>query len=138
MDRSDAPSLELLRIDPAVHRNFVRWNAVPTPRETTGFMEAFTGRSGFRPGFNALVDVRNVSVNAKALQLRNLATARAKATSLKQIGKRAFVVSDDMSFGVMRMYFVMHENTPGNYAVFRAFPDAMQWIDIPENYCLPF
>ncbi|MBW1883985.1 MAG: hypothetical protein JRG89_16360 [Deltaproteobacteria bacterium] len=62
---------------------------------------------------------------------------RAAANIDSEIGsgsKLALVATRDLFFGFSRMYEILRDESPVEVGVFRSLPEAVQWLDLPDDY----
>ena len=84
----------------------------------------------FRPGFNQIVDFRDVT----EIQVTS-ATVR-EMVHLSPFGKgsrRALLVNNDVVFGLTRMYQILMEQAPDEVAIFRDEDVALKWLGVAND-----
>lgn len=85
-------------------------------------------------GFDELVDVRGVErfVGATAERARTIARLSASSDRPGEPpGRMAIVVSDELGFGLARMYESVRDTTPGSnkqIKIFRDHDEALRWV----------
>ena len=85
------------------------------------------------PTKNILWDLRNASVNEiRYEEARELAFFASIIDHRKLIGRTAIVASDDVVFGVSRMFGAFIDNTALVFEIFRDFDKAYKWITEDE------
>ncbi len=58
-------------------------------------------------------------------------------TEVREQRRLALIVSDDLSFGLGRMYGSLTDDEPGDLArarAFRSFDEASEWLGLPADY----
>jgi len=101
-------------------------NGALTKEDLLGQMERLSKDPDFNPEFCQVVDFTQITAvevepeDVRQLAQRNLFSPRSR---------RAFVVKDDLQFGLARM-FEIHRELRGETGirVFRSFDEAMDWI----------
>ncbi len=85
----------------------------------------------FRPDFKQLVDCRT----ATAIDLTGEQVSELAGRSILSVGtRRAFVVSNDLQFGLTHMFAAYRENRGEKDArVFREMRDALAWLGLPAD-----
>jgi hypothetical protein len=80
------------------------------------------------PGFSELIDLREASATSiSAEDVRAIASA-----PLDPAARRAFVVPDDLMFGLARMFATLREleQVPEDINVFRKIEEAETWLNL--------
>jgi hypothetical protein len=101
-------------------------DGVLTKEDLWGHMERLSKDPDFNPGFCQVLDFTQITAlevepeDVRQLAQRNIFSPRSR---------RAFVVKDDLQFGLARM-FEIHRELKGETGirVFRTFDEAMDWI----------
>ena len=79
---------------------------------------------------NILWDLRNANVAAlTASQVTDLADLSVSYSELREGGKTAIVVSDDLNFGVAREFEGQSMSLSREFVVFRDIDKAYKWIE---------
>jgi hypothetical protein len=88
--------------------------------------ERLLGDPDFSPDFSQLLDFTHVArVELSAEEIRRLA----QTTVFSANSRRAFVVDNDLKFGLARMFAVFRETLGENgIRVFRNLDDALDWL----------
>jgi len=96
---------------------------------------AFYEDPRFDKSFNLLVDLRRTDSSVRSSEaLHKLANfVRRELASTAARPKIAVVAPEDISFGLARMYEVLSDTVPWDFAVFRAPDAALAWLRVPEN-----
>jgi hypothetical protein len=101
---------------------------VLTREDILGHMDRLLNDLDFDPDFSQLTDFTHVSAleiepeDVRQLAQRNVFSPRSR---------RAFVVKDDLQYGLARMFQIHRElNGEGGIRVFRTFDEAMDWIQV--------
>jgi hypothetical protein len=87
---------------------------------------------GFATDFNAIIDLRGVTSLMGTDDLRNLAM-QAKGRSVEHRSRRAILTSEDVMFGLVRMFEAHAEGSPTVYRAFRSLTDALKFLDMPMS-----
>ena len=104
---------------------------VLTREDILGHMERLSKDPDFDPDFSQLVDFTHIT----ALEIEPEDVRQfAQRTIYSPRSRRAFVVKDDLQFGLARM-FEIHRDLKGETGirVFRAFDEAMDWIMVGDT-----
>ena len=103
--------------------------AVVTDREFLAHARALTADPRFARNFHQLIDLRDVTnVQFTAASIR-------EAVRLNPFGagaRRAVVVTNDVVFGMARMYQILADESPDELQIFRKMDDALQWLGIAD------
>src|SRR5579864_1804916 len=106
-------------------------NGALTKEDLLGHMERLSKDPDFNPEFCQVVDFTQITAvevepeDVRQLAQRNIFSPRSR---------RAFVVKDDLQFGLARM-FEIHRELKGETGirVFRTFDEAMDWIMVRDS-----
>jgi len=104
---------------------------VLTKADLLGHMDQLSKDPDFDPDFSQVLDFRQITAleigpeDVRQLAQRNIFSPRSR---------RAFVVKDDLQFGLARM-FEIHRELKGETGirVFRTFDEAMDWIMVRDS-----
>jgi len=101
---------------------------VLTREDIQGHMDRLSADPDFDPSFSQLADFREITeVEIEPEDVRQFAQRIIYSSS----SRRAFLVKNDLQFGLARMFEIYRElNGETGIRVFRAFDDAMEWIVI--------
>jgi hypothetical protein len=91
-----------------------------------GHMERLSKDPDFDPAFSQVLDCTQlISIDIESEELRQLAQRNIFSPN----SRRAFVVRDDVTFGLARMFQIHRElNGETGIGVFRTFDEALDWI----------
>lgn len=86
----------------------------------------------FRDTMNQLIDFCSVTeLHIASAGVRHLS----EASFFSATSRRAIVVDGrDVMFGLARMYEILRDRGPEQITVFRSFPEALKWLDLPPDY----
>lgn len=106
-------------------------DGVLTKADLLGHMDQLSNYPDFDPDFSQVLNFRQINglelgpEDVRQLAQRNIFSPRSR---------RAFVVKDDLQFGLARM-FEIHRELKGETGirVFRTFDEAMDWILVGET-----
>jgi len=104
---------------------------VLTKEDLQGHMDRLSNDLDFDPEFSQVLDFTQINLvevspeDVRQLAQRNIFSPRSR---------RAFVVKDDLQFGLARM-FEIHRELKGEMGirVFRTFDEAMDWIMVGDT-----
>jgi len=115
----------------------VTWGKSFDIGEYLGFYADFMAHSDFHPGINRLYDLRATRMAMSVSELKEL-TDQLQQSEHRQ-GRRQVVllVSDDLSFGVMRQFVVTAAPLDVDYHVTRSVDEARSLLALPADYALP-
>jgi len=101
-------------------------SGILTQEDVSNHMERLSTDPDFDPNFSQVLDFTNVTaVEIRPDDIRRLA----ERNIFSSHSRRAFVVKDDLHFGLARMYEIYRElHGEMGIRVFRNFDDAMNWI----------
>ena len=104
------------------------WGLV-TDRELLAHVHALTADPRFARSFRQLVDLRDVTdVQVTASTIREMV----KLNPFGAGARRAVVVTNDVVFGMARMYQILTDESPDELRIFRKVDDALQWLWIAD------
>jgi len=84
-----------------------------------------------------LIDARHVTTNVTADQIRRLAQRAADMLPRVRLGATAVVTTNDVAFGMARMYSVFAESAGALVEVFRDLEAASGWLDFVSRDRVP-
>jgi len=87
----------------------------------------------YRPGMRSLSDLREVhpsTFSADARKIGDFVVSRSKQTGS---ARAAIVVSQDASYGMVRVLQVFAQNSPMDIQVFRDMNEARTWLGLDEE-----
>ncbi len=91
--------------------------------------EAMIGHPSFRPGINAMWDIRNASIGLYAQQIPDLLRMVRERQSDRGKGYRvAILVSGSPDFGLSTLFEMSAHAMPFEVRVFRSHTQATQWL----------
>ncbi|MDH4037509.1 MAG: hypothetical protein OEX18_12330 [Candidatus Krumholzibacteria bacterium] len=91
--------------------------------------EAMIGHPSFRPGINAMWDIRNASIGLYAQQIPDLLRMIRERQSDRGKGYRvAILVSGSPDFGLSTLFEMSAHAMPFEVRVFRSHTQATQWL----------
>jgi hypothetical protein len=79
-------------------------------------------------GLPELFDAREATTNVTAQQVRTLVQRAADTLRRIPLGPTAIVATDDVVFGMARMYAILTEQVGGRVEVFRDVESAYRWL----------
>ena len=104
------------------------WDIV-TDRELLAHVRALTIDPRFARDFSQLVDLRDVTdVEVTASCIREMVRLNPFGAG----ARRAVVVTNDVVFGMTRMYQILSDESPDELQIFRKVDDALQWLLIAD------
>ena len=80
-----------------------------------------------------LIDARGATTNVTALQVRLLVQRAASMLRVVDVGPTAIVTTNDVVYGMARMYSILAENLGVNAEVFRDMQAANVWLQRFDN-----
>ena len=106
---------------------FSRGWGVVTNEEVLTHARALREDPRFEPGFRQLIDFRDIdrfALTSAGVQ------DMAQRNPFRLDARRAFVVSQEEVFGMIRMYWSYAEADPNQFRVFRAIGPGLEWIGL--------
>jgi hypothetical protein len=101
--------------------------------EIQEFLVALETDPGYSPELDALLDAREIDVDFGTADLRGFAShhrARAEGRS----SRWGIVVSEDLTYGMGRMFEAFMSGSPREFRVFRSMEEAADWVGVdPET-----
>ena len=103
--------------------------------EFLAFYKEFFDSDNYASSMNLLVDLRKADSSPRSKEvLRDFAGfVSGRLAGIVTHPKVAVVASQDLSFGLARMYEVFADSVPWDFVVFRAIDAALAWLGLPEN-----
>lgn len=103
--------------------------------EFLSFYKALYKDTRFDKSFNLLVDLRQAesSVRSTAVLREFSQFVQQQFVNTTTRTKVAVVASEDISFGLARMYEVLSDAVPWEFVVFRTAKAALAWLGLSEN-----
>jgi hypothetical protein len=98
-------------------------------REILAHVRALIADPRFARNFHQLLDMRDVT------NLQFTASSVREMVRLNPFGagaRRAAVVTNDIVFGMARMYQILADESPDELQIFRKMDDALQWLGIAD------
>ncbi len=84
---------------------------------------------GFKPGMSELSDVRSIDhLEVTPAGVRAMVRQDERAATQGASGKLALVVSQDVAYGMARMYQMLTESHTPNVGIFRDIGEARAWL----------
>lgn len=122
-ERASMPTL--YKIDKERRLVMTTVSGVPTFAEAVEFQNNLKNDPDFDPSFSHLMDFRSVSrVDLTGDEIRALAVANVFSAN----SRRAFLVNNDVGYGIGRMFGTLREITGDHGArVFRDLDQALEW-----------
>ena len=104
------------------------WDLV-TDRELLAHVRALTADPRFARDFRQLADLRDVAdVQITASCIREMVRLNPFGAG----ARRAVVVTNDVVFGMARMYQILSDESSDALQIFRKMDDALQWLWIAD------
>ena len=104
------------------------WGIV-TDRELLAHVRALTADPRFVRNFRQLADLRDVTdVQVTAATIREMV----RLNPFWAGARRALVVTNDVVFGMARMYQILRDESPDELEIFRKMDGALQWLGITD------
>jgi hypothetical protein len=113
---------------------FVHVGVVPD-QEFLSSYRAFYEDPRFEKSAKVLVDLRRTDSSVRSSEaLRSLAEFMGRQPAVSAARPRvAVIASEDLSFGLARMYQVFSDTVSWDFAVFRAPDAALAWLRVPQS-----
>lgn len=114
-----------------LERSLVRsrgWGVL-TDRELLAHARALTVDPHFAPNFRQLADLREVTdVQITAATIKEMV----RLNPFWAGARRALVITNDVLFGMARMYQILKDESPDELQIFRNMEDALQWLGLAD------
>lgn len=105
------------------------WGIV-TDRELLAHVRALTADPRFARNFRQLADLRDVTdVQVTAATIREMV----RLNPFWAGARRALVVTNDVVYGMARMYQILRDESPDELEIFRKMDGALQWLGIADE-----
>ena|ERR1051326_1288232 len=111
---------------------FSTGTGVFTHADFVAHMKAVRSDPRFKPELNQLVDCRAITkMELTTTQIKDLASR----SLFSPKSRRAFVVSNELQFGMTRMFAAYRDIAERQTVmVFRTLPDALAWLGLPPDF----
>lgn len=104
------------------------WDVV-TDRELLAHVHTLTADPRFARNFRQLADLRDVTdVQITPSCIREMV----RLNPYRAGARRAVVITNDVVFGMARMYQILSDESSDELQIFRKMDDALQWLWIAE------
>jgi hypothetical protein len=104
------------------------WGIV-TDRELLAHVRSLTADPRFARNFRQLADLRDVTdVQVTAATIREMV----RLNPFWAGARRALVVTNDVVYGMARMYQILRDESPDELEIFRKMDGALQWLGIAD------
>ena len=84
----------------------------------------------FRPGLNGIADLRNSDLNTFSADVKRIAELLVEYRDKTGPSRTAVLVSNDVTFGMTRVFQVFAEQSSVETAIFRDMEEAVQWLGV--------
>jgi hypothetical protein len=122
------------RVDPAQEMALVLIEGDISVDDIRSYRSSLAAHPDWRKGYRQLVDVRGAALGALSAEaVRSLADSAAELDPVLGAGKVAIVVSEEVHFGMARMYQAMAEGSARSVEVFRDPTPALDWLGPPTR-----
>jgi hypothetical protein len=113
---------------------FVSFEGLISDEDLVKYAQRIATSPAIPPGHGELVDLRRVEVGeVHSHTLRRIAELFAGADRTPERSRVAIVASDDVAYGLSRMYQAFRSESPLDLRVFRAMNEARAWLGLePE------
>ena len=114
-------------IDPVHGRMLTRADGLVTYHDVNAHLDVEQrNRDLHRP---ELLDARGATTDITSEQVRRLVRRAAEILRNADLGPTAIVTTDDVAYGMARMYSILLEDVGANAEVFRDVASATRWLD---------
>lgn len=114
-----------------LERSLVRsrgWGVL-TDRELLAHARALTVDPHFAPNFRQLADLREVTdVQITSATIKEMV----RLNPFWAGARRALVVTNDVVYGMARMYQILRDESPDELEIFRKMDGALQWLGLAD------
>jgi hypothetical protein len=114
-----------------LERSLVRsrgWGIL-TDRELLAHARALTVDPHFASNFHQLADLREVTdVEITSATIKEMV----RLNPFWAGARRALVITNDVLFGMARMYQILKDESPDELQIFRNMDDALQWLGLAD------
>lgn len=122
------------RVEPARELAVVAFEGDVSLDDIRSYRSSLAGDPAWRKEFRQLVDVRSAGLKALSAEaVRSLADRAEELDPVLGFGKVAVVVSQDLHYGLARMYQAMSEGSAREVEVFRDPDSALSWLGLPRR-----
>lgn len=118
-------------IDPERHLVLTTASGTLTDDEVIQFKDRLVRDPGFTPGMSELSDVRGVDrLEVTSAGVRAMVQQDEEAATHVASHKLALVVSQDVAYGMARMYQTLTESHMKHMGIFRDIDEARAWLQL--------
>jgi hypothetical protein len=114
-------------IDPARHRLMTVADGVVTFHDINAHLDLEQRNRDLHRA--ELIDARGATTDVTSEQVRRLVRRAADMLRVVELGPTAIVTTDDVVYGMARMYSILAEGVGVNVEVFRDMEFATRWLD---------
>jgi hypothetical protein len=115
-------------IDPDRRLVFSRAWGVVTDASMRDHVRQLAAHPAFRPDFNQVADIRGAQLDISTRAVR----LNADSQPFEPTSRRAIVVSDDLAFGMSRMFQLL-TGADNRVLVCRTLAEAFAWVGLPAD-----
>jgi hypothetical protein len=120
-------------IDTSLRTIFRSFHGTLTHRDLIEDRKAIFADPAFDPTFQHLADVRPVvDIELSSNDIHHLASL----PFLPKTSRKAYVVANDLQYGLLRMYQVLCGEDERTFRVFRSMEEAWDWLGLPRDRLL--
>jgi hypothetical protein len=117
----------VMRFDPIANRLLTTASGEVTFADLLEHLAA-EGREGHL-GAAELFDARQATTNLTSAEVRQLVEQMRRKAAAGTLGPTALVTTNDVAFGMARMYSLMSDTFDQRFTVFRSLTEAERWLN---------
>lgn len=103
-----------------------------TANEVLAALTGLLDSPEYRPGLNGLVDLRESDMDPDAKEIRKIAALLINNKERIGESRSAIVVSEDLAYGLARMFEAYADESSIETRIFRDMEAARSWLDRPQ------
>jgi hypothetical protein len=112
----------------------INWTGTFSRTTFIAFAKELEDHPGFHEGLDRLYDLRAANMEMDADEVRKITRRIQDNEVLHGDRKVAIAVSNDLQFGLMRIYAAIADDTRANIKLFRSRSDACLWLGLPADF----
>ena len=116
----------------------VTWRGAFDLDEYMTFYEQLAEHPDFQPTISRIYDMRGTRYGMSPAELSTVSARLQQQEPRHSKRKVAFIVGDDLTFGVLRQFVVSAASLQADYTVVRDPKAAKAWVGLDPDHTLPF
>ena len=120
-------------VDPIARYVYAKWTGLLDVASLLDDLREISAGFGSSSGYDELLDLREIRFVASETELRGLALNFAAMRPLIGSWRTAWVVDDDLSFGMIRVLIALNRDDRHSMNIFRSLELARRWLSLDDE-----